>query len=81
MDSITWEQTGGNRHTVTIFRNDDGYPPEWNRVYEHGKFVRAFPPVTWGDCLFSHCHFIDCFFDPGSDEGRKIIASLDGTPY
>lgn len=39
---------------------DDGYPEDWNRVYQRGRLVRASPPVECGGIKISACRFYDC---------------------
>lgn len=55
---IEWTRTSGRTHLVTIERSHDGYPSSWNRAYEGGVLVRAWP----GDAGFRGNKFYDCHF-------------------
>lgn len=38
---------------------EDSYPDDWNRVYERGRLIGAFPPIE-GSNIFRGCSFHDC---------------------
>lgn len=56
---------------------DDGYPADWNRVYDSGKLVSATPPTA----RISGCRFYDNTFldENGSQLFWSILQPWDGT--
>jgi hypothetical protein len=44
-------------------KSDDDYPVYWNRVYQDGQLIEAFPPVDWPGCRVVGCSFYNCTLD------------------